>query len=719
MDSFQASFINEATELLVDLEAALLDLENDTTNKQLIGEIFRVMHTLKGTASMFGFENIGEITHHLENIYDQIRSDKLEISTPIFDVTLTSLDHIRYLLENPNFDGDEGIKRHKKLLVEIISIVEGDTGNNIKESIDSEEAIEDVDFGLFDDDDDEEENDGTISYLVYIEPIKEIFSNGTNPLFLIEDLHNLGNSKAVPLVNKIPTLQNLDPESCYSSWKVILSTKESVDEIMDVFIFVEDECEVKLDKIIEKDILQEDFIEAIGQLNIDEIDVATILDTWERTKSDEKKESAPVENVDFGLFTKESVENKEPNSRPRKENSTPPKGTPKQVTKPTSSIRVSSDKLDELMNLVSQLVTTQASLQLYASESQEGELETISESIEKISRQLRDTTFSMCLVPIETLYTRFTRLVRDISNDLGKKILFRTEGGSTELDKTIIEQLTDPLLHILRNSLDHGIESEEKRIAAGKPAQGTITVNAYYSGTYVNVGISDDGGGIDPEKIRDKAISKGVISPDKQLTKKETLELIFAAGFSTAEQVTGVSGRGVGMDVVKKNINDLRGEIIIDSNVGEGTTMTLKLPLTLSIIDGLLVKIDNIFYVIPLAVIKKCYEVANKELSNQYNNLIIIEEDQIPFCNLRNQFKVNTNAPEFQQLIVVKNESSLVGLVVDEIVGEYQAVLKPLGKYYKQQDIFSGSTILGDGTVALVLDTHRIINQNQNNTLLS
>ncbi len=688
MESFQASFINEATELLVDLEAALLELENDTINKQLIGEVFRVMHTLKGTATMFGFENIGEITHHLENIYDQIRSDKLEITTAIFNVTLKSLDHIHYLLENPELEDEEAINNHKKLLADIILIVNGD-------EISSEKPIENVEVGFFE--------NGITSYLINVSPTSDIFANGTNPLFLIDDLHNLGRSKTFSLLSEIPLLDQLDPEKCYTSWKVILTTEESKDEIMDVFIFVEDECEVQIEEIVNQDILSnEDFVKSLSQLNIDKLDAITLKDIWKRTKLTE--ENVSVENVDFGLLEEEQPQIKK--NQEKKVTSTTSK-----EKKNTSSIRVASDKLDELMNLVSQLVTTQASLRLYASEHQDGILEEVSENIEKISRKLRDTTFNMCLIPIETLFTRFTRLVRDISIDLGKRVVFKTEGGNTELDKTIIELLTDPLLHILRNSLDHGIESNEERVIAGKPPQGTISVKAYYAGTFVNVEVSDDGRGIDPEKIRNKAISKGVISANAKLSKQETLELIFAAGFSTAEQVTDVSGRGVGMDVVKKNINDLRGEIIIDSIVGKGTTIVLKLPLTLSIIDGLLVKIDEVFYVIPLSVIKKCYEVEHKELLEQHNNLLILEGEQIPFCNLRSQFAVKSEAPKFQQLIVVNNDNSLVGLVVDDIVGEYQAVLKPLGKYYKQQEIFSGSTILGDGTVALVLDSHRIINQ--------
>jgi two-component system chemotaxis sensor kinase CheA len=376
-----------------------------------------------------------------------------------------------------------------------------------------------------------------------------------------------------------------------------------------------------------------------------------------------------------------------------------------------SSIRVASDKLDSLMNLVSELVTTQARLSLFSEQNPLPELIAIAENVEKISRQLRDNTFSICLIPLETVVTRFQRLVRDLSHELGKEVVFLTEGTDTELDKTIIENLADPLLHILRNSIDHGLETAEERRKKGKPVQGTILLKAFYSGAHVHIQIKDDGAGIDVRKVREKALSRGLIHADAVLTEKEIFDLLFVPGFSTAARVTDVSGRGVGMDVVRRKIADLRGEVEVQSAVNKGTTITIKLPLTLSILDGLLVRIAGTHFIIPLSVVGKCYEVAHHKLVSCFNNLLVLDGEQVPFFYLRHEFGMDGEAPAIEQVVVVQYDDKRVGLSVDAIVGEYQAVLKPLGKLYRKQDMMSGATILGDGTIALVMDINKIIRQ--------
>lgn len=361
------------------------------------------------------------------------------------------------------------------------------------------------------------------------------------------------------------------------------------------------------------------------------------------------------------------------------------------------------------MNLVSELVTTQARLSLFAEQNGIAGLLPIAENVQKLSRQLRDTAFSIVLIPIENMLTRFQRLVRDLSNELGKDVIFVTEGAETELDKTIIESLADPLMHILRNSLDHGIEDSEIRVKRGKPKQGKITLKAFYSGANVMIQISDDGAGIDSAVIAEKAIAKGIITPDRKLTRREVLDLVFLPGFSTAKQVTDVSGRGVGMDVVKRKIADIRGEVEIDSETGFGTTITIKLPLTLSIIDGLLVKVDDTHFIIPLSVVDKIFAVEHSKVLSTFNNVVVLDGKQVPFFYFRKEFGLAESTLHWEQVIVVNFEEKSVGLIVDSVVGEYQAVLKPLGKHYKNQDIISGATILGDGTVALVMDTNKII----------
>jgi two-component system chemotaxis sensor kinase CheA len=372
---------------------------------------------------------------------------------------------------------------------------------------------------------------------------------------------------------------------------------------------------------------------------------------------------------------------------------------------------VASEKVDELMNLVIELVTTQARLSLLAEKSHQPELLAVAENIEKITRRLRDSTFSISLVPLETLMTRFQRLVRDLSTELGKEIRFITEGADTELDKTMIESLGDPLMHIIRNSIDHGIEEAFVRVNLGKPRQGKILLKAYYSGNHVVIEVHDDGRGLDKEKIREKAIARGLITPEAVLSEKELFDLIFLPGFSTASQLTEVSGRGVGMDVVRRRITDMRGEVSLASQAQAGTTLTIRLPLTVSIIDGLLVGIQDTKYVIPLSVVDKCYEVKHERLTGRFNNLLVLDGEQVPFHYLRDEFAVGGTAPHVEQVVVVHYEGKRVGLTVDAIIDEYQAVLKPLGKYYKHLDMISGATILGDGTVALVLDPGLLIRQ--------
>jgi two-component system chemotaxis sensor kinase CheA len=360
--------------------------------------------------------------------------------------------------------------------------------------------------------------------------------------------------------------------------------------------------------------------------------------------------------------------------------------------------------IDELMNLVSQLVTTQASLNLYADKEESPFLEEIAEGLDKLTRKLRDNAFSMSLMSLDSLFTRFQRLVRDTSNDLNKPIEFKTVGKETKLDKKIIETLSEPLMHILRNSLDHGIETAEQRELVGKPSIGKIEVAAYNSGPFVHISVKDDGGGINIEKVRAIAIDTGIIKEKDNLSEQEIKELIFAPGFTTAESVTDLSGRGVGMDVVKISIESVRGEIILDSQIGVGTEVTLRLPLTLSIVDGLLVQVGLVKYAIPLLAIDRCIEIKSTEISKNSNGFLFTDNEKLPYFDLREKFKTNIT-----EVVIVWSDGDKFGLIVDHIIDEVQVVLKPLGKYYKQSEMFSGATILGDGIVALVIDPEKMV----------
>ncbi len=671
MDNFKKKFIEEATDLIDGLEKALLLLEQNTEDAGLIQQVFRVMHTLKGNSSMFGFELIDRYTHNLETVYDLIRTKKLKLSRDVLDVTFASVDHLKQLLDESNYNDADFITLHNSLISRVSKIINAEISNETT----NESSKQDIAINA---------SKEEFTYYIRFEPFTDIFKNGTNPLYLIDEIHSLGKAKVFAHLNRIPLLNEIDPLQCYTYWEIVLVTSFDVAALNEVFIFVEGESKIEIQRVSDEDLLVGEFFTSeltrIAKIH-KEIGLATTLKVAETAKKRFLQSKAAT-------IKKEKVGLKDAS---------------------ITSIRVSSEKLDSLMNLVSELVTTQARLSLFAEQNNIPEVTSISENVQKLSRQLRDTAFTIVLIPIEHMLTRFQRLVRDLSNDLKKDVVFITEGAETELDKTIIESLSDPLMHIIRNSLDHGIEETQERIKKGKPKQGKITLKAFYSGANVHIQISDDGAGIDPDMIREKAITKGIISPDKKLTNKEILDLVFLPGFSTAKKVTDVSGRGVGMDVVKRKIADIRGEVEIESEFGKGTTIIIKLPLTLSIIDGLLVKVDETHYVLPLSAVDKFYAVDNKDIYDKFNNVLVLEGKQVPFFNVRKEFELPSSTQEIEQVVVVNFEENHVGLIVDYVVGEYQAVLKPLGRHYKKQEMISGATILGDGSIALVLDTNKII----------
>ena len=334
-------------------------------------------------------------------------------------------------------------------------------------------------------------------------------------------------------------------------------------------------------------------------------------------------------------------------------------------------------------------------------------LQAISEEIERLSDELRDNTLGIRMLPIGSTFSRFKRLVRDLSQELGKRIILETHGEDTELDKTVIERLTDPLVHLLRNSIDHGIESPEARTAKGKSPEGRIELSAEHSGGEVLIRIIDDGAGIDPERIRAKAVEKGLIAHDTLISDKDTLMLIFAPGFSTAEKITSVSGRGVGMDVVKRNIDALRGRVSLESVPGGGTTVSVRIPLTLAIIDGLQVQVGDSYFIMPLSAVEECVELIRKD--NDRAAFINLRGQMVPYVSLRSSFDIPGQTPDIEQVVVCNSQGSRVGIVVDRVIGEHQTVIKSLGKVYQDVNGISGATIKGDGSMALILDIAALI----------
>ncbi len=683
----------EAMELLDNMENMLLDLEDDPENIELVNNVFRALHTVKGSGSMFGFEEIASFTHEVETVFDLVRDGKLSIDKTIIDLTLSAKDHIRALLDkDPEEPWDtEGGPVLLKGFTSLITKVKGVEPDTTVQDPKPRETVEPA---------------ATRTYRITFKPDTDIFLRGARVSLLLDELASLGRSMAIGHIKNVPPLSDFHPEQCYLSWTIILTTDASINAIKDVFIFVEDYSSLTIDVIDESDQLDsEEEYKKIGEILVeqgalDEESLSRILKRKELFGNLALEEGAVSEdNLQAALEEQQYVRNIR---KQRREVSL------------SSTIRVKNEKLDSLIDLVGELVTLQARLSRFSEESESTDLEAISESLEHLTDDLRDNTMSIRMVPLAETFRSFNRLVRDLANDLGKEIELKTLGAETELDKTIIEQLKDPLVHLIRNSLDHGIETKEERGKTGKPVQGTIVLSAEHTGANVLIKIQDDGRGLDADKIREKGIERGLISADAEVSEKDIYSLIFAPGFSTVEKATNVSGRGVGMDVVRKNIERLRGSIDISTTPGQGTTINLKIPLTLSIIDSLLVQAGNEFYVINMSLIKECFDLSENIIDKASSGCFAnVRGELVPYIDLRNLFGVPYDEKRDNHLIVANIDNSTIGIVVDTIIGQYQTVIKPLSHAFKNIEEISGSTILGDGSIAFILDLSKIADRVQ------
>ena len=679
-DAHAQVFQEEARELLAELETTLLELQDAPEDKELIARIFRALHTIKGSGAMFGFDDIAAFTHGIENTYDLIRNDKIAVTARLIDLTLSACDAIRNMLDGacPDLALAQSIQKQFQALLPRPDDDHCESQNPETPQIQSPQ----------------DKNEST--YRIRFQPDRDIFANGTNPVLLLSELGDLGPCKITAQTDDIPLLGDIDPESCYVFWDIVLTTDKGENAIRDVFIFVEDRCDLRI-ALIDRPALADDTpYKKLGEILAERGDVSP--ETVQRVLGSQKKfgemlvaeGQVPQDRINSALAEQEHV----------REMRAKRTGAPDAAT-----IRVPASRLDRLVDMVGELVTVQSRLSQLAARVTDTDLALVAEEIERLTAELRDNTMSIRMLPIGNTFSKFKRLVHDLSAELGKEIQLLTEGGETELDKTVIEKLGDPLVHLIRNSIDHGIEAPAVRLAAGKPKTGHVKLSAEHAGANVLIRISDDGAGIDSEAVRRKAVERNLISPDAILSDRETLSLIFSPGFSLAKTVTNVSGRGVGMDVVKKSIDALGGAIDMDSRPGAGTTVTLKLPLTLAIIDGLLVKIGDAFFVIPLSAIEECVELSREDVRKAHGRQVItVRGEMVPYIPLRERFLVEGARPDIEQIIINRVGDERIGLVVDQVVGEHQTVIKNLGKFYRSIQEVSGATILGDGTVALILD---------------
>ncbi|HUW40702.1 MAG TPA: chemotaxis protein CheA [Rectinemataceae bacterium] len=689
IDKFKTSFREESRELLAQLEDTLLELESDPGDAELINAAFRAFHTIKGSSSMFGYEAIGHFTHDIETILDRCRNGELAITKDFIGMALVARDHILSLLEHEEEPPADLMQEGNLLLSRLREFAGMPTATEsaAEQVRPPEQGSAPVSAGL------------ARTFRIQFKPGPDIFKNGTKVLNLIEELAGLGSADVFPHVETIPPLESIDPERCYCRWDVMLTTERDLNAIRDVFIFVEDQCELKIEKLP-----PEDGAEAgapphrLGDILLERGELSP-ADLSEALSSQKRLGEVLVEKH---ILSKPQVESALVEQKHIQK-------TQLHGDQGLGSIRVASDKLDALVDLVGELVTLQARLSQTALDIKDASLGSIAEQFERLIAQLRDNTMVMRMLPIGSTFNKFRRLVRDLSIELGKEAELVTEGAETELDKTVIEKLGDPLVHIIRNSIDHGIEDPDRREREGKPRRGSIKLAASHSGAYVLIQVSDDGKGLDRDAIRNKGIERGIVSASQELPEQELYQLIFAPGFSTAKAVTTVSGRGVGMDVVKREIDSLGGSVHLATQPGKGMTVTLKIPLTLAIIEGLLVRIANEFYVVPLSSVDGCIEVTRKELAEKGERRIIsYREELVPYVLLREAFDSGGEEPEIEQMVIASGQDSRVGFVVDQVVGDYQTVIKPLGRMYRDIDGISGATILGDGTVALILDVNRL-----------
>ncbi|WP_128923942.1 chemotaxis protein CheA [Bradyrhizobium guangxiense] len=675
-------FRQEAAELFEVLEGALLDLGQRPDDRELVDSAFRALHTIKGSGAMFGFDKVASFTHEFETAFDRVRKGEIKPTQELISVALAAKDYIRALIEDSQSTDDI---IGEAILDDLKRFVSADQPGAPVAEIAAPPLAPSA--------------SKQAGWHLYLEFESHILRNGSNPLDLLEDLCKLGPCFVVPVTDGIPFLDELEPEDCYLKWDVKLHAACDKDAIDDVFMFVQDEMKLTL--------LPLEHVEAPAPAPLFQLldEEPVVAET-----------AAPVVEAAPMPVAEQSAAKAEP----RAETATEPKAEIKREAAPArreeakqergiATVRVQAERLDELMDRVGELVIAQARLTQLASSGSDLSIKVIAEEIERLASSLRDTTMGARMVPIGSLFGRFRRLVHDLSRDLSKPVEFVTTGEDTELDKTMIECLADPLVHLIRNAIDHGIEDTATRAANGKTEQGRIELAAVHSGAQVLVTVKDNGGGLNTARIRAKAEEQGLIAAGAVLTDHEIHQFLFHPGFSTAQTISALSGRGVGMDVVKRTIENMRGSIDLSTRSGQGTPVTLRLPLTLAIIEGLLIRVGEGRYIIPLSAVEECIELTADDERSRGRNFLNVRGNLVPFLRLRELMAASGAPDRHQKTIIISTGETHVGLVADQIIGNHQTVIKSLSKLHSDVTIFSGATILGDGTAALILDVAQLV----------
>lgn len=710
LDSARGALVQESRELLTAMEAGLLDIEQHGMSTDAINAVFRAAHTIKGSAGLFALDHIVSFTHVMENVLDRVRSNRLDMSGELLSLLLSTGDYLSRMIDaidNGQDEQEPDPAERARLLQQLADFLPSENKHvaTAKQPAPAVEVMEGEAFGVD-------------SWHISLRLSPDVLRSGMDPLSFLRYLGRLGRIVYLnTITDPLPAAAEMDPETLYLGFEIEFESSADKQAIENVFEFVREES---LIRILPPRSKIDDYVAHINALPEQPKMLGEIL-------------------VASGALTRTELENvlaQQANASGRK----PPIGTllvEEQVVHPgvvsaaltkqqeksdkkqheQRFIKVDVDKLDALINLVGELVIAGAGARLAAKTDGARASEEATAIVSDLVEGIRDAALSLRMVPIGEVFQRYPRVVRDISKDLGKKIELLISGAETELDKSMVEKLADPLTHIVRNAIDHGIESVERRQAAGKPATGTLRLHAYHDSGSIAIEISDDGAGLNKDRIRQKGIERGLITADQVLSDEEIYRLVFEPGFSTAEQITNLSGRGVGMDVVRKNIDALRGEVDVESREGEGATVRIRLPLTLAIIDGFQVAVEGASFVLPLEMVKECADLVNADI---YRNIVNLRGEPLPFIRLRELFLLDGAQPARESLVVVQYGGQRVGLVVDQLVGELQAVIKPLGTLFRDMRGISGTTILGNGQVALILDVPNLahsITAQQNNAL--
>jgi len=663
---FHDAFFDESYEALDTMEAALLKLNVGAPEPEIINTIFRVAHSIKGGSATFGFAEVASFTHTCETLLDELRGNRMQVTRPITDLLLKSVDIMREMLRAVQHKSPIDAQRVADLQFDLELAIVQSKAPAAAATLPAREPVAAVKA-------EEPARAATVHrWRIQFRPYPQLFAHGNDPLRMLRELADLGDLQVTVTTKNVPALCDLDPESCYLSWELTVDTDATREVIDQVFDWAEGDCELQI-----RD-------ENVG---------------------------AAAPSTKPALV---AVESKAPDAAPRAVVAEEPT---KQSLGDGSSIRVSTEKIDELMNTVGELVITQSMLTQLGTKLTGGVADQIRAGLAQLERNVRELQESVMrvrMLPISFVFSRFPRMVRDLSGRLGKQVELKVTGDQTELDKTVLEKIGDPLVHLVRNSVDHGIEMPAVRAAAGKPAVGVVSLEAYHKGGNIVVEVCDDGGGLQRDRILAKALERGLVAAhETSLTDEQIYDLIFMAGFSTADQATDISGRGVGMDVVRRNIKELGGSIEVRSTLGRGSRFIITLPLTLAIVDGQSVSVGAETYIVPLVTIIESLQLQPGGVNRVggHQEVFWFRDGYVPIVRLHEVFGVKPRASELHHglIMVVEGDGRRVGLFVDELLGQQQVVIKSLETNFRRVDGVSGATILGDGAVALILDVPGLI----------